>query len=182
VRRAWLAVVAAAIGTAGLVAAKTPLVAGHGADIVATGALDPGAGATDAPAGGPESPAPGPTSTARPSTKASAPGHSASPTRKPTATKSSAAPAPATRSFNGSRERAGNYGYVRVKITVSGTKMTAITMLEVTSNPNRAARQAPAVLIQEALAAQSADIANVSQATYTSDAFKASLRSALAQV
>jgi uncharacterized protein with FMN-binding domain len=68
-----------------------------------------------------------------------------------------------------------------VKIEMTGTRLTDIIMLEVTSEPNGAARRAPTTLIQEALSAQSADIANVSRATYTSEAFKASLRNALAR-
>jgi hypothetical protein len=86
---------------------------------------------------------------------------------------------PVTRTITGSREAAGDYGYVQVRITMVGSEMTEIILLEVTDSPKRAVRQAPEILIEEALAAQSADIEDVSGATYTSGAFKLSLESAL---
>jgi hypothetical protein len=43
------------------------------------------------------------------------------------------------RTFAGTREQAGGFGYVQVKIEMTGTRLTDITMLEVTSEPNGAA-------------------------------------------
>lgn len=85
-----------------------------------------------------------------------------------------------TRTVTGSRVAAGDYGYVQVQVTLAGPEVTEITFLEVATSPKRQVREAPGTLVQEALAAQSADIDNVSGATYTSEAFKESLRSALA--
>jgi uncharacterized protein with FMN-binding domain len=177
-RRASMAIVAAAVGTAALVGLK----AQHGggpAGLVATGPLDPGAEVPGGPPAGSGSPTPRPTAAVWPSVGASAPARP-SPSN-PAARPITAGPAPTARTLTGTREQAGRYGYVRVKITMTGRQLTAVTMLEETSEPNDAARRAPSILIQEALAAQSADIGNVSQATYTSDAFKASLRAALAK-
>lgn len=167
-RRASMAIAAAVVGTAGLVGLKVQHDVARPADAVATAPPTPGARALGQPSGPHTSSAPPAES---PATKTGTP--------KPRTTTSHSPPA--VRTFAGTREQAGGYGYVQVKIEMTSTRLTDITMLEVTSEPNGAAREAPATLIQEALAAQSADIANVSRATYTSEAFKASLRNALAR-
>jgi uncharacterized protein with FMN-binding domain len=161
-RRASMAIAAAVVGTAGLVGLKVQHDVAPRGDPVATAPHTPGIGAFGQPS--------------RSHTSASPTAESGTP--KPRTT----SPSPsAVRTFTGSREQAGGFGFVQVKIEVTGTRLTDITMLEVTSEPNGAALQAPGTLIQEALAARSADIANVSRATYTSEAFKASLRNALSQ-
>ena len=167
-RRASMAIAAAVVGTAGLVGLKVQHDVAPRTDPVATAPHTPGTGALGQPGRSYTSSA---SPTASPTTKSGTP--------KPRSTTSH--PPPAVGTITGTREQAGGYGYVQVKIEMAGTRLTDITMLEVTSEPNGAARQAPATLIQEALAARSADIANVSRATYTSEAFKASLRNALAQ-
>ena len=177
-RRATLAIFAAVMGTAVLVGLKAPFGVARPASVVATGPVDPGL-----PAPSPSADA-DPTHAVRPSTSPSPPVWSSASTRptKPGPAPSTAKPSAVAKTVDGSREQASHYGYVRVRITVTGSRMTDITMLEVTSEPNSAARRAPATLIQEALAAQNADIANVSEATYTSEAFEASLRTALGRV
>ena len=86
--------------------------------------------------------------------------------------------------FAGSNAKALNYGYVQVQITVSGGQLTDIQFLsypkrdsESVDISNRALPQ----LRQAALNAQSANISNVSGASWTTRAFKASLNAALAE-
>lgn len=69
------------------------------------------------------------------------------------------------------------YGAVQVKLTVSGGKITkAETLQAPSSGPGGAAVP---TLNQEAVAAQSADVDAVSGASYTSEAYKKSLQSAI---
>ena len=74
------------------------------------------------------------------------------------------------------------YGSVQVRITARGGTLTGITFLQLPyGDPESASisdRVAP-VLAQQALDAQSADVAGVSGATYTSDGYRQSLQSAL---
>lgn len=86
--------------------------------------------------------------------------------------------------FAGSNAKALNYGYVQVQITVSGGQLTDIQFLsypkrdgESIDISNRALPQ----LRQAALNAQSANISNISGASWTTRAFKASLNAALAE-
>ena len=77
------------------------------------------------------------------------------------------------------------YGPVQVRITVSGAKITNVTVVEYPKeNPRDAEINAYAIpqLNQEALAASSTDIDMVSGATYTSEGYIASLQSALDKV
>ena len=73
-------------------------------------------------------------------------------------------------------------GDVQVVITVDGGRITAVTVpVRPGGSPRHeevSARALP-VLVQETLAAQGADIASVSGATYTSDGYRQSLQSAL---
>ena len=75
-----------------------------------------------------------------------------------------------------------NYGSVQVQISVSGGRVTDITALAVPQNDPRSAQisqYAVPQLVSQALAAQSASIAGISGATYTSQGFMQSLASAL---
>ncbi|MGV9321629.1 FMN-binding protein [Streptomyces sp. NPDC003660] len=76
------------------------------------------------------------------------------------------------------------YGAVRVRLTVSGGKITKAEAVEAPKGPTSDDKTALAVprLNQAALATQSADIDSVSGATYTSTGYKKSLQSALDQV
>lgn len=76
------------------------------------------------------------------------------------------------------------FGDVQVSVAVSGRVITDVTPLHLTDKESRSAQisaRAAPVLREEVLAAQSADVANVSGATYTSDAYLQSLQSALEQ-
>jgi len=76
------------------------------------------------------------------------------------------------------------YGNVQVSVTVSGGAITDVTALQLTSAEGRSlqiSNQAAPILRSEVIAAQSADVANVSGATFTSDAYLSSVQSALDQ-
>jgi len=113
-----------------------------------------------------------------------APSASASPAPSASASAPAAAPAPAaTTTVTGSAVDT-RYGAVQVKVTFSGTTITAIDTVQY---PNRSSRdveindQALPILQQEALASQSANIDTVSGATYTSEGYIQSLQSAIDQ-
>lgn len=71
------------------------------------------------------------------------------------------------------------FGTVQVQVTKSDGKITAITMLLANATKGRAA--VFPYLIQYAIEANSSNFANISGATYTTDAFKQSLDAALAK-
>jgi len=99
----------------------------------------------------------------------------------PTPTKTTAPPAPAT-SVTGNAARAGIYGTVQVKIEVSNGRITSITPLlwpKGETSTSISSYSIP-VLIQEALSAQSSNVTSVGGASYTSQAFRTSLASAMA--
>jgi uncharacterized protein with FMN-binding domain len=68
-------------------------------------------------------------------------------------------------------------GPVQVQVTFSGTKITAVKMLQQPDHPQTTA--AVPKLVAETLQAQSADIDTVSGATITSEAYKESLQAAI---
>jgi uncharacterized protein with FMN-binding domain len=102
----------------------------------------------------------------------------------PATTSPSAAPS-ATRTATGAAINY-NYGVLSVAATVSGTKLTNVTIASIDEGGNFRSQsidqQAVPVLEQEALQAQSADIQGVSGASYTSAGFEQSLQSALTQL
>jgi len=74
------------------------------------------------------------------------------------------------------------YGIVQVEVTVTGGRLVDITALSLPQRDRRSARisqRALPTLVRQALAAQSAQIAGVSGASYTSDGFVTSLKAAL---
>ncbi|MEU3463510.1 FMN-binding protein [Streptomyces sp. NPDC006733] len=74
------------------------------------------------------------------------------------------------------------FGPVQVRVTLTGTKITAVSVLQVPDENGRdqeIAEFSVPQLTQEALDAQSADIDTVSGATYTSEGYISSLQSAL---
>ena len=77
------------------------------------------------------------------------------------------------------------YGNVQVKVTVQDGKLTRVTFLDLPyGDPisQSISDQVAPVLGQQAIDAQSADIAGISGATYTSDGYRKSLQSALDNV
>ncbi len=79
-----------------------------------------------------------------------------------------------------------SYGVLSVAATVSGTKLTNVTIASIDDGGNFRSQsidqQSVPVLEQEALQAQSANIQGVSGASYTSAGFEQSLQSALSQL
>lgn len=76
------------------------------------------------------------------------------------------------------------YGQVQVKVTISGGKLTAISLLQKPEGPgetNEITARAFPILIQEAITVQNESVHTVSGATQDSDGFRQSLSSALAQ-
>jgi uncharacterized protein with FMN-binding domain len=72
------------------------------------------------------------------------------------------------------------YGPVQVQVESENGKLTKIEMVRAISTGGR--DQAFPILIAAALKANGSNIGNVSQATYTSDAFRKSLDSAIAKI
>jgi uncharacterized protein with FMN-binding domain len=79
-----------------------------------------------------------------------------------------------------------NYGILSVEATVSGTRLTNVTIASIDDGGNFRSQsidqQSIPVLEQQALAAQSANIQGVSGASYTSAGFQQSLQSALTKL
>ncbi len=74
------------------------------------------------------------------------------------------------------------FGYVTVAITVSSGRITEVTAVEMPGDEPRSvsiSERAAPILRQSALTAQSAEIDTVSGATWTSDAYRESLQSAI---
>jgi uncharacterized protein with FMN-binding domain len=74
------------------------------------------------------------------------------------------------------------YGNVQVEITVVGSKITEVTALQLTNDDGRSVQisaQAAPILRSEVLASQSAKVATVSGATYTSEGYLTSLQAAI---
>lgn len=102
----------------------------------------------------------------------------------PATTSPSTSPA-ATRTATGAAVNY-SYGVLSVAATVSGTKLTNVTIASIDEGGNFRSQsidqQSVPVLEQEALQAQSANIQGVSGASYTSAGFEQSLQSALSQL
>jgi uncharacterized protein with FMN-binding domain len=74
------------------------------------------------------------------------------------------------------------YGQLEVKLTVASGKITHVGFATFVANDGRSIgidQQAAPILIQETIAAQSAQIQGVSGATYTSGAYEQSLQAAI---
>lgn len=160
-RRSVLALIGTVAGTALMVGAKLGTHPGTGPD---PAALD------TAPSGEPSS---APATSAAPSSAAPKPGS--------TRTAPPAAGGLRTGTFTGAGTAAKQYETVTVRITVADGKITAVN-----GSCGNASGQSKSIcggamprLQQETLAAQNAKIATVSGATYTSNAYKTSLQSAL---
>ena len=106
---------------------------------------------------------------------------------KPTPTATETTPTqngPVDGTYKGSNAKALNFGYVQVQVTVSGGKLTDIQFLSYPTRDNKSvelSNRALPQLRQEALNAQSANVSNVSGASWTTRAFKTSLNAALTE-
>ena len=102
------------------------------------------------------------------------------PTTKPVSPSASAsAPAATSKTADGSVVQSG-YGTVQVRVTKTGTQITDVSMILSNATNGRAA--AFSYLVQYAISANGSNFANLSGATYTSNAFKKSLDAALAKL
>ena len=123
-------------------------------------------------------------STTAPSTTSS-PATTNPPTTNPPTTNPPTTVLPPTKTATGAAVNYG-YGVLSVSATVSGTKLTNVTIASINDGGNYRSesidQQAVPVLEQEALQAQSASIQGVSGASYTSAGFQQSLQSALSQL
>lgn len=111
------------------------------------------------------------------------------PTTAPSATASAAPATTAAQPAAASGTFAGSivdtpYGSVQVQITVSGGKITDVTAMKLTDADGRSiqiSNRAAPILKSEVLSSQSANVSNVSGATYTSQGYLQSVQSALDQ-
>ncbi|MBQ0983107.1 FMN-binding protein [Streptomyces sp. F63] len=191
-RHPYRRTVLAAAGTVSVIVALLALKPDRDPALARAGG--PGAPSTAAVSPAPPSPSPSSApakpskSTGRapdePSPSRSAPRTTAPPpartSRTPAAPETTTA-APATRTVTGGTVRT-EHGPVQVRITLTGSRITAATALQSPAGDPRSEQiSATAIprLNQETLAAQSADIDTVSGATYTSDGYRQSLQSAL---
>ncbi|SBT45375.1 FMN-binding protein [Micromonospora auratinigra] len=201
-RRALLAITGLAAGTTALVVLKGSPEPGQAAQVLpgdqppaVPGGVDPAATAAASAAASGVTPAPSatPTGSARPSVEPSAsarPGGTRTTAAPRTATSApkttTAAPKPATRTLYGSTVSY-KYGSLRVQITVSGTKIVNATATGMPSS-GESGRKSDAVqgdysgTSGQVVQKQSANLNTVSDATYTSNAYKQSLQNALSQI
>lgn len=134
-----------------------------------------------------ETTTPTPTATKTPKVKKHKSGNGSNNNSSSTPTATETTPTqggPVDGTFSGSNAKALNFGYVQVQITVSAGQLTDIQFLSYPDRDGKSielSNRALPQLRQEALNAQSANISNVSGASWTSRAFKTSLNAALAQ-
>ncbi len=104
------------------------------------------------------------------------------------ATAEAAAPAPtatATKSASNGGRQTGDairykYGTIQLEVVKSGNSISSINLIQA-STKGREWASAPGELVQLALSAQGTSFGNLSGATYTTEAFRAALDSALAK-
>ena len=126
-----------------------------------------------------------PSTSTPPTAKGSTPPAQSSPAQS-----SQATVAPASRASSGPRSAVGaaeqyGYGVISVKVTVSGSKITDISVADLQtaeSYSQQLANQVIPMLRNEILKAQSLHVYGISGATYTSDAYAQSVQSALTKL
>jgi uncharacterized protein with FMN-binding domain len=192
----FLLIAGGTVGGLGAVLSITPPQFGSASTGTLGGkSLGGGTSTATAPAPAQTQAAPAPTDTAaaatpapsatKKSTKKSTKSTTAATTPAAPATTAPAAPAKAKPSgtFSGSTQQT-RFGPVQVEITISNGKITAARALQYPNNDFRSqqiSQQAIPYLVQETLAAQSANIQGVGGASYTSQGWYDSLVSALAK-
>jgi uncharacterized protein with FMN-binding domain len=72
------------------------------------------------------------------------------------------------------------YGTVQLKVTKSNGKISAVDLVQATATAGR--EQAFSYLVSDAISANGASFGNLSGATYTTDAFKQALSSAISKL
>jgi uncharacterized protein with FMN-binding domain len=104
----------------------------------------------------------------------------ATPANPPPAAAAPAPAAPAPKVVDGATENT-PYGPVQVELSITGTQITAVKTLQSPTGgrSDEINSYATPILEQEVMKSQSANIDTVSGATYTSDAYKQSVQSAI---
>jgi uncharacterized protein with FMN-binding domain len=189
VRRATAVVLGTLTGTALIVGAKvgTPSQESQAADttdasaVTVDGGDNPG---TDPQSNGKTQIKPGATPTPTASKKA-APTSGPPKTTKSAPKTTAAAPPPPSGpddgTYNASAQvKNGSYGTLSMTVTISGGKITKISASE-SGGESSCWHSACPTLTSEALNAQSANIATVSRATYTSNAYRSALSAVLSK-
>jgi uncharacterized protein with FMN-binding domain len=195
-RRILLGLMGAAVGAALLIGLKAQGPGVGGSIAAATGPADPrgpsgGPGASGGPGGSPGAPGgPAAGTTGQPGSPGS-PGTTTAPgsSPRPTTTTTSKPPTTtsASRTITGTAVAARTAatpncgdcsGNMQVRIVVTGTHIDSITTIQQSNRPLSTA----STLTAQALSAQSANVGNVSGATYSSLAWKQSLQSAISQI
>lgn len=72
------------------------------------------------------------------------------------------------------------YGTIQLEVVKTGSKITAINLVQAGVH-GRQYEQVPGMLVSAAIAANGTSFGSVSGATFTSEAFRSALESALAQ-
>ena len=72
------------------------------------------------------------------------------------------------------------YGTIQLEVVKSGSKITAINLIQASTHGQQYA-QVPPMLVDAAISANGSGFGNVSGATFTTEAFRSALESALAQ-
>lgn len=101
----------------------------------------------------------------------------------PNATETPVATGPADGTYTGTSVQT-RFGNVQVSVTIAGGLITDVTALQLTDDDGRSVQisnRAAPILREEVIAAQSANVSNVSGATYTTQAYLSSVQSALDQ-
>lgn len=99
----------------------------------------------------------------------------------PNATETPVATGPADGTYTGTSVQT-RFGNVQVSVTIAGGLITDVTALQLTDDDGRSVQisnRAAPILREEVIAAQSANVSNVSGATYTTQAYLSSVQSAL---
>jgi uncharacterized protein with FMN-binding domain len=190
-RRVMWALLGTVISTSLLVGLKAQALVGPAANNVATGpgpagaggpaGTQPGQSANPGPSGsaGPH-PTPGTTAKTGPSTKPGGPGSSSSTGSKPPTQTTSNPPAP--RTLTGSAFAASGFGNMQVQIVVSGTTITSLTVLQHSNRPGATISTGSGTLHDAAISCSCVPGISVSGATYSTNAWKQSLQSAINQI
>ena len=190
-RRAAAVVLGTVTGTALLVGAKVGNASSSDASassatsttVVVSGAGPAAAGTPTSgsahPGATPTSSSAKPTSTAATGTAAPKPTKATKPPAKPTPTPKPPPSGPKDGTYKASAPvKSGRYGTLSMTVTIAGGKITKIAASEDEGETN-CYHSACTKLKPEALSAQTASIASVSGATYTSSAFTSSLQAVL---
>lgn len=166
-RRAPIILTATVLGTAGVLLFKPMSTTALAGSAAGTGL---GTSSTTSGTGGSE-----------PASSAAAPSASSAPSSSAKASSGTSSSGGKDGTFTGAPETT-RFGTTQVKVTIAGSKITDVTPVQLNQNDPRsmAISQTAAPMVRtEVLAKQSAEVDNISGATYTTAAYEASLQSAL---